>query len=451
MKKVLRTIRKALKSLHLQGRFFRLSGGCVVVFALSFPYPILFPAGQAALLMLIALTLVDLVILYQSEEPVVAKRSLGKLFSLGDDNPVRLSLSNKRGIDWQLQVYDELPTQLQQRDFEMKLGIKGHETRHLRYAVHPSERGIYVFGKTNVLIKTKLGLVARRLQIAESQSVPVYPSILQMKKFELLAFARTSNYEGVKKMRKLGHSYEFEQIRTYVQGDDIRSINWKATSRKNQLMVNQYQDERSQAVYSIIDKSRSMHMPFNGMSLLDYAVNTSLMISNIALKKHDRAGLITFSNTIGSTLRADRSAKQLKTILSALYNERAFVKEANYDLLYRAVKNVVNSRSLLFLYCNFESVYAMERALPILRKINRQHLLVAIIFENTELEAYSRKAVEFMTDVYTQTIADKLILEKKHMVMKLQMHGIQSILTKPEDLNINTLNKYLELKARGLI
>ena len=194
-----------------------------------------------------------------------------------------------------------------------------------------------------------------------------------------------------------------------------------------------------------------MHMPFNGLSLLDYAVNTSLVISNIALKKYDKAGLISFSDTIGSTLKAERSPIQIKKILSALYNERSFVKEANYDLLYRSVKNVIRSRSLVFLYTNFESVYAMERALPVLQKINHQHVLVVMIFENTELMDYSRKEVKYLTDIYTQTISDKLILEKKHMVMKLKKHGIQTILSRPEDLSINTVNKYLELKSKGLI
>ena len=216
-------------------------------------------------------------------------------------------------------------------------------------------------------------------------------------------------------------------------------------------MVNQYEDERAQQIYSVLDKSRAMHMPFNELSLLDYAINTSLVLTNIALKKHDKAGLITFSNKIGSTIKADRSRLQLKKILHALYDEKSHALDANYDLLYRAVKNVISSRSLIFLYLNFESVYAMERALPVLKKINHLHLLVVMIFENTELMEYTEKDVEFIQDIYTQTIGQKLIREKKQIAHKLQMYGIQTILTKPEDLSVNTVNKYLELKSRGLI
>ena len=120
-----------------------------------------------------------------------------------------------------------------------------------------------------------------------------------MKNFELKAFDRVSYSTGIKQIRRVGHSYEFEQIKNYVRGDDFRSINWKASSRRATLMVNQYQDERAQQVYSIIDKSRAMRMPFDGLSLMDYAINTSLVISNVALAKHDRAGLLTFSDVIG--------------------------------------------------------------------------------------------------------------------------------------------------------
>jgi uncharacterized protein (DUF58 family) len=440
-----------LRTLHLRRRFFLALGVLITLFAMSFVWAWLFPVSQALLVLLFGVVLAEIILLYSAKETIRVERSTSKLFSLGDENQIVLKVHNWMPFYVAIEVYDELPVQLQKRDFQMVLSLAPKESRQLRFAIRPVSRGIYRFGSTNVLATTRLQLVTRHIKVDNSAEVATYPSVMQMKKYELMAFASTSTFEGIKKMRRIGHSYEFEQIKSYVQGDDIRSVNWKATSRRNQLMVNQYQDERSQQVYSIIDKSRAMHMPFNGLTLLDYAVNTSLVISNIALKKYDKVGLISFSSAIGSSLRADRSASQLKKILQALYNERSFEHEANYDLLYRSVKNVINSRSLIFLYTNFESPFAMERALPVLRKINHQHLLVVMIFANTELIEYSRKPADFVSDIYTQTIADKLVLEKKHMVMKLQMHGIQTILSRPEDLSINTVNKYLELKARGLI
>lgn len=447
----LRKSRQIVNNLHLQKRFFVAAALVILFFAVSFPYPILFPLAQLTLLGLLILTVTEAILLFSTRSGIRAFRRASKTLSLGDQNPINLTIVNHSRLDIQASVYEELPVQLQERSFRLTFALKPGEEHHHRYAVRPLTRGAYHFGRTNVVVHTQIGLLARRYQLPTNLTVPAYPSIIQMKKYELIAFARTSTFSGIKKVRRIGHSYEFEQIKTYVQGDDVRSINWKATGRRGNLMVNQYEDERSQQMYAIIDKSRSMHMPFNGMSLLDYAVNSSLVIANIALRKYDRTGLISFSDLIGSTIKAERSQLQLKKILNALYNEQPRAVEANYDLLYRAVKNVVKSRSLLFLYTNFESSYAMERALPLLKKISYQHLLVVVIFENTELIDYSRKEAEYLTDIYTQTIAEKLLLEKKHMVMKLRKFGIHVILSKPEDLSINTVNKYLELKAKGLI
>ena len=426
-------------------------GGLIVLLSLGFLFDVVFIIGKLALVLFAVVCLVDCILLAQNQNLILSSRKTAKLFSLGDENSVKIHLMNRFSIKLFITIYDELPVQFQQRDFQMKLSLNIGEKRTLKYSLLPLVRGEYEFGKINLIISSKIGLILRRVRKSEEQMIPVYPSIMQMKKYELMAFASISNFQGIKKVRRLGHSYEFEQIKTYVQGDDIRSINWKATSRKNQLMVNQYEDERSQQVYSIIDKSRSMRMPFNGLSLLDYAINTSLVISNIALKKHDKTGLISFSDKMGSTVRADKGKVQLKKILQALYNEKEARLEANYELLFHAIRNIIKSRSLIFLYLNFESAYALERALPVLRRINAHHLLVVMIFENTELESFSSKKAEYIRDIYTQTIAQKMVLEKKHLAIKLRKQGIQTILTKPENLSMNTVNKYLELKAKGLI
>lgn len=442
---------KWLFDFHLTSRFFMLSGAIVVMFIAAYPLPQLLPVAKIVLILGIVVFLADRIILFLPTTELKAKRTAGKLFSLGDENPVTIEIRNHSAYRLGVQLYDEIPFQFQERKFGMRFHLKSGEKKILRYELRPLGRGEYNFGVVNAMSTTMIGLVTRRHLLAAPEMVPVFPSVIQMKKYELLAFASISNFSGIKKIRKIGHSYEFEQIKSYVIGDDVRSINWKATGRRNSLMVNQYEDERSQQVYTIIDKSRSMHMPFNGLSLLDYSINTSLVISNIALKKHDKAGLITYSHKIGSTIPAERTQLQLKKILQALYHEKPQPMEANYDLLYRAVKNVIHSRSLIFLYINFESSYAMQRALPVLQKINKTHLLVIMIFENTELGNYSRKRAKFISDIYAQTIAEKLILEKKQIVSKLRKNGIQTILSRPEDLSMNTVNKYLELKARGMI
>jgi uncharacterized protein (DUF58 family) len=319
------------------------------------------------------------------------------------------------------------------------------------YSIRPLTRGDYTFGSVHLFVRSTNGLINRRISSGQHLTVPVYPSITQMKKYELKTFARTATEYGVKKVRRIGHSYEFEHIKQYLRGDDYRSINWKATSRRAHLMVNQYEDEKSQQVYCIIDKSRVMHMPFHGLSLFDYAVNASLVISNIVLSKQDKAGLITFAETPKALVKAERSKLQLRTIMEVLYREREGVVEANYESMYMAVRKFVNGRCLLFLYTNFESTYALHRVLPQLRRLNDQHLLVVIFFENTEITTHASGNVETVEDIYRQTTAEDYALTKIQLAQELKKFGIISILTTPDNLTVSTINKYVELKSRGMI
>ncbi|MEM1216022.1 MAG: DUF58 domain-containing protein [Bacteroidota bacterium] len=439
------------RNIHLRNRLFYVLGVVVVVLASGFVLPLLFAVGQALLLGVVVLMVVDTSLLFDRAQRFHIQRKLPKILSLGDQTKVRLRVKNRGRLPLHICIVDELPFQLQIRDFAQDLTLSPEEEQEITYTIRPTSRGAYAFGDLILYLSTSLGLVERRWVKAAATELPVYPSVVQMKQLELRAFERTSIQGSVKQIRRIGHSYEFDQIKPYVRGDDYRSINWKATSRRGELMVNQYEDERAQQIYSVIDKSRVMRMPFADLTLLDHAINTSLVLSNIALKKHDRAGLFTFSDKVGSVIKADNKAAQLNTILQALYNEQERRVESNYELLYYFSRKLISGRSLLVLYTNFESMSALERVLPILRRVGRFHLLMVVFFENTEIERFAAQTPDNVPGIYHQTVARKFLSEKQAMVQKLQQFGIQAVLTKPEELAVNTINKYLELKARGLI
>ena len=216
-------------------------------------------------------------------------------------------------------------------------------------------------------------------------------------------------------------------------------------------MVNTYTDEKSQQVYCIIDKGRLMKMPFGGLTLLDYAINSCLVLSNVCLKKQDRVGVMTFSNKLGSVLAADRKAIQKENILQLLYNQKTTFQESDFEMLYMQIRNRVKHRSLVVLFTNFESLSGLKRQLDYLRSIASHHLLLVVFFENTELHQLTVSDAKNVEQVYVKTIAEKFAFEKRLIVKELMKHGILSILTSPQKLTINTINKYLELKARQAI
>jgi uncharacterized protein (DUF58 family) len=436
-------------SLHLTRFLFVILSATVVLIGASFIWPWLMFVGKTALIVTVIVTIVDVMLIYLPKEPITVQRVLQERMNLGDSNKVEVTLTNQTMQALNAWIYEGFPVQMQMRSKSWAALLLPRKSRRFDYTFTPKERGKYEFSDVVVFVRSPLFLAQRRITIPLKQEVEVYPSILQMKQYELKVFHQQTQSQGIKKVRRIGNTSEFEQIRNYVQGDDVRTINWKATSRKNELMVNQFQEERSQPVYCVIDKSRPMQLAFDDMTMLDYAINSTLVFSNIALRKGDRAGLITFSDKIGTMIAAEKSAGQLRRILESLYNQRTLFKEGNFELLYQTVRKQVKTRSLLMLFTNFESEFAMRRALPMLQKLNKRHLLVVIFFQNNELDALAQQPVASMKDLVQATVAEKMTSVKWSIARELRQHGIQTILSRPEDLSINSINKYLELKAKG--
>ena len=441
----------SFRSLYLTNRFFVALGGVILLFMLSYSVPFLFGVAKVLFWVMVALVITDGLLLYRTPSGLAGHRITPDRLSNGDNNPLQIVLENYYRFPVQVQLLDELPVQFQERNFQASVKIPVGQTRTYPYKVRPVKRGEYHFGAVNALVSSSLALIRRRFRFSADKGVPVYPSFIQMRRYELLALSNHLTEFGIKKIRRLGHNQEFEQIKEYVPGDDYRTINWKATARRGGLMVNNYQDERSQQVYALIDKGRTMRMPFQGMSLLDYAINASLVISNIAIKKEDKAGLITFQHKVQTVVPASRRSKQMYLLMEALYNQKTAYKEADYAALYTAVRRQITQRSLLLLFTSFESLSSMERQLPYLRKLARDHLLVVIFFKNTELYALLNTSVHSVADVYQKTIAEKFAYEKKVIAERLLQFGIHAVLTTPQQLSVDTINKYLALKARGLI
>ena len=442
---------KLLKSLYLKNRLFIAIGVIIALFLLSFVLGVLVIIPKILFFIVLGLCLTDLILLYRTRLGLRGTRFAPERLSNGDENEIRVHVENFYPYKITLEVIDEIPHQFQKRDLTFNFQLGPGDARVISYHLRPVKRGEYSFGSINAFVSSPLGIFSRRFRFAADAMVPVYPSFIQMRKYELMAISNRLTNAGIKKIRRIGHNLEFELIKEYVSGDDVRSVNWKATARKMELMVNHYQDERSQQVYSVIDKGRMMQMPFEGMSLLDYAINATLVISNIAIKKSDKSGLITFQDKIGSMIAAGKQNSQMSRILEVLYNQKTAYRESDFSVLYNHIRRKVNQRSLLLLFTNFESIYGLQRQIPYLRQLAKQHLLVVIFFENTEMRSLIEKPAPGLREVYYKAIAEKFAYDKKLIVKELAKHGIQAMLTSPQNLTVNTINKYLELKARGMI
>jgi len=442
-----------IKSVYTNSLFYKALWSLSLLFVCAFIWPVLYWPAVMLSIVWVSLVLVDLLMLFSkgSQNYISAERILPERFSNGDRNEVLLHLESFFPYSVKSELIDEIPVQFQKRDFSFKHLLAPRQRISHRYYLKPLSRGEYHFGTLNVFITGRVGFFCRRYRFNQGAMIKVYPSFIQMRRYEIMAISNRLSELGVKKIRRMGHHTEFDQIRDYIKGDDVRTLNWKATARKGHLMVNQYQDEKSQHVFCMVDMGRTMKMPFDGMTLLDYAINTSLVISNIALLKHDKTGLVTFSDKVNAMLPARNEGRHLQTIMEVLYNQQTDFGEHNLEGLYSMVRHRIHQRSLLILFTNFESLESARRAFPYLGSLASNHLLMVVFFENEEILRMIKNESGDSEAIYRQAIAEKFIYDKKQIVKEMERWGIYVVLTNPEHLTVDTMNRYLEFKARGMI
>ncbi len=440
-----------MKNLYINTRFFYMLIGVGILYVFAFFFPFLMWAAHIALLLSFLAVMVDFLFVFNKKKGISAQRILPEKLSNGDENPVKIDIKNNYDFKISVKVIDEIPFQFQKRDFLIEKQIAPGRNSFFQYILEPKERGEYSFGSLNVYVSSPLGFVSKRFNFQKDANLPSYPSFIHLKKYELMAIQSEFLMGGIKKIRKLGHTMEFEQIKEYVPGDDIRTINWKATSKTNRLMVNQFQDEKAQRIFMLIDTGRTMKMPFKGLSLLDYSINATMALSHIILKKGDRAGMLTFSKKTENKIAAENKSGQLRKISEALYNIKTDFFESDFNRLYQDIKYSLNQRSLILLFTNFETLDGLNRQLKYLRGIAKNHLLVVVFFKNSELQTLIHKNPENMQEIYDEIIGEKFEFEKKLIIQELKKYGIYTVYTLPENLNIDVINKYLEIKARGIL
>lgn len=436
--------------MYLPRRFYIALLSVILLLGGGYVFAPLFMVGQGALFVFMLLLLIDGYTLYRIRG-IQAFRQCAARFSNGDENEISIRVESSYSYPISLEVIDEIPIIFQQRDIDFRLKLGANEGQTIRYQLRPTHRGVYSFGKIRVFVLSRMGLISRRYSCGEPQDVKIYPSYLMLHQYELLAMSDNLTELGIKRIRRVGHHTEFEQIKEYVKGDDYRMINWKASARRHELMVNVYQDERSQQIYSVIDKGRVMQQAFRGMTLLDYAINASLVLSYVAMRKEDKAGLVTFNEHFDTFVPASKQSGYMQTLLENLYSQQTTFGETDFSSLCVHMNKHVSKRSLLVLYTNFSSMGSLNRQLAYLQQLNRQHRLLVVFFEDADLKEYIATPAKDTEGYYRHVIAEKFAFEKRLIVSTLKQHGIYSLLTTPDHLSVDVINKYLEMKSRQLL
>ena len=391
---------------------------------------------------------------FVSESPGAFRlaRSVEDRFSMGAENEVAIRLTNRTARKITFLIKDEYPGQMELADpREVKLTVTPNRARTWRYRLIPTSRGSYEFGNTAVRFRSRLGLVWKQFVYPTAQNVKVYPDIREAKKHELYAHRNRRPDPGLRRMRLKGQGREFESMRDFVIGDEIRHISWPATARRGKLITRQYTIERSQNIVVLLDTGRLMTARIGKLTKLDHAINATLSIGYVAAAGGDNIGLVAFARKVIGYLPPRRGRDQINRLMEALYALEPQMIEPSYARGFNFFSANCHRRSLVVILTDLVDRDASAELLAHTRKLIPRHLPLIITIGDTDLRELVRSAPASAADVYRQGIAEDILRQRDEALTRIRHAGGLALDVPAGRLSLELVNKYLEVKERGLL
>jgi uncharacterized protein (DUF58 family) len=380
------------------------------------------------------------------------EREMEERFAMGAENEVTLRIANRARRNISFIVKDEYPYEMElMTPREAQLSIPAGRSRAWRYSLLPTSRGKYSFGNTQLRYRTRLGLLWHQLTYPTATDVKVYPDIREAKKHEIYAHRNRRPEPGLRRMRVRGQGREFESLREFVTGDEIRHISWPATARRGKLITRQYTIERSQNIVVLLDAGRLMTARIGKLTKLDHAVNATLSIAYVAAAGGDNVGLVAFSRRVVSYLPPRRGHDQIKRLMEALYGLEPQMIEPSYKRAFNFFSANCHRRSLVVILTDLVDRDASAELLANTSQLVPRHLPLIITIGDTDLRELVRAQPASSSDVYRQAVAEEILRQREEALTRIRHAGGLALDVPAGRLSLELVNKYLEVKERGLL
>lgn len=399
-------------------------------------------------LVVVLLMAVDL-IMTPGPQQIEVERLHDTKLSLGAENLITVLLANRSRHNLHFTLRDEYPHLFPSDAVVIAGELSGYDIFEARYHVRPLQRGDYQFGDINLRYRSLLATFVRQARYSAQVQIKVYPNVLEVRKYDLLARKGLLFELGLRQARIYGVGTEFERLREYNTDDEFRRINWKATARRGKPIAAEYETERSQYVLSVIDTGRLMRPPIGDLAKLDYVINTALLLSYVASLKGDHIGMLTFADDVGTYLNPRRGKSQFYRMLEALYNVQFEPVEADYAraLGYLSIKN--KRRSLIVVFTDLVTLEAARPLIANLSRLAKRHLPLCVTISDPNITRFAGQPVRSSDDVYQRAMAEMLLDERKVVLDTLNRSGVLTLDVPADKLTVSVINTYLELKGRG--
>jgi uncharacterized protein (DUF58 family) len=433
-------------------RFYILLAIGFVPLSLSWTFPALKFAVLGYDVLLVALALVDYFISRKLPEEMTVKREFDRKFAIGDETEVKLFIENNSAKDFHFKIKDEFPPEMILKETrEAEFTVEAQTFAEFSYILTPPRRGNYKFGKTAARFLSRFGLVWCQTNLGEPESVKVYPNMRRAREMELKALGAHSFLAVQRKALLRGEGREFESMRDYVRGDELRHISWTTTARRGKLTTRQYQIEREQTITIAVDAGRLMTGRIADETKFDTAIHASLALMSAAMRGGDNCGLVVFGRKVRKYVAPKKGVEHLDAVLEALHDLEPELIEPSYARAFRFIASNTKKRSFIVILTDLVDKESSKELLTSLKLLRPRHLpLVATIGDRDLNQTVSEKPSE-IKDVFTQSAAEEIIHQRESALRLVESMGGLALDVTTNSLAPRLLEAYLRVKERGLL
>jgi len=371
--------------------------------------------------------------------------------SLLEDNPVALEITNRGRLPVRMQIRDELPPHFRVDTRTISVVLPPSSRREVKYYLHPVARGDFALERIHVRTLGPLGLVRVGFIIPEVNKFKVYPNLIALRRYRLLAKKDRLTFEGFRALKLKGRGTDFAQLRDYLPDDDFRRIDWKSSARCNKLTVREYQIERAQNLFIMLDCGRLSSSHLGGHPRLDTMINAALMLAFVALQSGDRVGVLAFDDDIRLYLPFEKGNRQLNRIIESLYNLQPAMVESDYRKAFNYIATKVRRRSMVTLFADIIDSVSSAQLLANVQNLAPKHLPLMLLMRDDDVDIMSTERAEIPGELFRKVSAQNLLLDRRAALSKLTFRGVLALDLPPDKLSVEAVNGYLQLKARSLL
>jgi uncharacterized protein (DUF58 family) len=371
--------------------------------------------------------------------------------SMLSEHRITIQVENRSRLRLWIRVRDDTPPGLGGEDAELTGLVLARGEARWEYAVAPRARGRFVWGPIFLRYHSVLGLWERTKQESADGEVRVYPNLALLERYHLLARSDRLAALGIRRVRHRGGATEFESLREYTHGDDVRQVDWKATARRGRLTVRHREAERNQTVLLLLDCGRLMNATEDGVAKLDHAVNATLLLAHVALARGDRVGLCTFSGKVHEWLVPRGNLAQNRLIAEMLYDLSGDFTESDHGRCLKFVAARHPKRSLLVVLTDFVDATTAADMVAHLQLAARRHVVLFVALKDAFLDRAAMSVPATDRDGFRKAAAVDLLRERAEVLERIRHTGGFVIDAEPGAITPPIINTYLEVMIGGLL